>query len=64
MVSYDDPTSFGGNSIILLNHINSFLSAAKGNYIVQSGLAGFAMWDAGGDYNDLLLDAINQQIGR
>ncbi|KAH8997040.1 chitinase [Lactarius hatsudake] len=42
MVSYDDATSF----------------AAKGEYIRDAGLAGFAMWQAGGDSDDILLDAI------
>ncbi|KAL0579745.1 hypothetical protein V5O48_002239 [Marasmius crinis-equi] len=34
--------------------------AAKGNYIADAGLAGFAMWEAGGDYHDILLDSIRQ----
>ncbi|KAH9027953.1 chitinase [Lactarius pseudohatsudake] len=42
MVSYDGATSF----------------AAKGEYIRDAGLAGFAMWEAGGDSDDILLDAI------
>ncbi|THG97747.1 hypothetical protein EW145_g7554 [Phellinidium pouzarii] len=42
MVSYDDATSF----------------AAKGKFITDSGLAGFAMWETGGDSGDILLDAI------
>ncbi|KAI0252956.1 chitinase [Lactifluus subvellereus] len=47
MVSYDDATSF----------------AAKGKYIHNAGLAGFAMWEAGRDSNDILLDAISSGIG-
>ncbi|KAI0053163.1 glycoside hydrolase family 18 protein [Auriscalpium vulgare] len=47
MVSYDDATSF----------------TAKGQYISQAGLAGFAMWEAGGDSQDILLDAISSGIG-
>ncbi|KIP07396.1 glycoside hydrolase family 18 protein [Phlebiopsis gigantea 11061_1 CR5-6] len=43
MVSYDDAQSF----------------AAKGQFIQQSGLLGFAMWEAAGDYEDMLLDAIS-----
>ncbi|KAH9168902.1 chitinase [Lactarius sanguifluus] len=45
MVSYDDATSF----------------AAKGEYIRDAGLAGFAMWQAGGDSDDILLDAIRSR---
>ncbi|KAF9232670.1 glycoside hydrolase superfamily [Melanogaster broomeanus] len=37
-------------------------SPPKGNYIKETGLAGFAMWQAGGDYNDILLDAIKSAI--
>jgi len=47
MISFDDPQSF----------------AAKGNYIKETGLKGFAMWEAGGDYNDLLLDSIRSAVG-
>ncbi|KAI0253573.1 glycoside hydrolase family 18 protein [Lactifluus subvellereus] len=47
MVSYDDATSF----------------AAKGKYIHGAGLAGFAMWEAAGDSNDILLNAISSGIG-
>ncbi|KAG7097637.1 hypothetical protein E1B28_004969 [Marasmius oreades] len=42
MVSYDDATSF----------------AAKGQFIKQNGLKGFAMWHVLGDSNDILVDAM------
>jgi hypothetical protein len=32
--------------------------AAKGEFIRDQGMLGFAMWEAGGDYNDILLDSI------
>ncbi|THH18711.1 hypothetical protein EW146_g2328 [Bondarzewia mesenterica] len=44
MVSYDDATSF----------------TAKGKFIADVGLAGFAMWEAGGDSNNILLNAISE----
>ena len=47
MVSYDDPTSF----------------AAKGKFIAEQGLRGFAIWEAAGDYNNLLVDAVSNAIG-
>ncbi|TBU57448.1 glycoside hydrolase [Dichomitus squalens] len=47
MVSYDDRSSF----------------TAKGKFISEQGLLGFAMWEAGGDYNDILLNAISEAIG-
>ncbi|THH31014.1 hypothetical protein EUX98_g3199 [Antrodiella citrinella] len=47
MVSYDNAESF----------------AAKGQFIQDKGLRGFAMWEAAGDRNDILLDAISQAAG-
>jgi len=46
MVSFDDAASF----------------VAKGQYIKKTGLAGFVLWQAGGDYNDTLLDAIGTAV--
>ncbi|KAL1738184.1 glycoside hydrolase, partial [Schizophyllum fasciatum] len=36
---------------------------AKGEYIKNTGLRGFAIWEAGGDYEDILLDAIRAGAG-
>ncbi|KAJ3992507.1 glycoside hydrolase superfamily [Lentinula boryana] len=47
MISFDNAESF----------------TAKGNFITDYGLAGFAIWEAGGDYNDILLDAIRSAVG-
>ncbi|KAK0482389.1 glycoside hydrolase family 18 protein [Armillaria novae-zelandiae] len=47
LVSFDDATSF----------------AAKGRYISDAGLKGFAMWNVAGDSNDILVDAINEALG-
>jgi len=47
MVSYDDPQSF----------------AAKGKFIIQNNLLGFAMWETTGDHNSLLLGAITTAAG-
>ena len=46
-VSFDDAPAF----------------AAKGTYIAQAGLRGFALWEAGGDYKNVLLDAIREGVG-
>ncbi|KAL4078101.1 glycoside hydrolase family 18 protein [Scleroderma yunnanense] len=46
LISYDDPQSF----------------TAKGQYIAQAGLRGFAMYEVGGDYNGMLLNAINKAM--
>ncbi|KAJ6537255.1 endochitinase [Mycena vulgaris] len=47
MVSYDDARSF----------------AAKGEFIVGKGLAGFAMWDVTGDSRDILVDSLHSAMG-
>ena len=47
MISYDSPTAF----------------QAKGQYIADTGLRGFAMWETAGDYNNILLDAILEGAG-
>lgn len=66
MVSYDDAQSYG-ESILLANdggdRLIDIIIAAKGHFIQQSGLLGFAMWEAAGDYEDILLDAISDGIG-
>ena len=36
----------------------------KGQFIYDTDLAGFAMWEAGGDSNDILLDAIRSGMNR
>jgi chitinase len=47
MVSFDNAQSF----------------AAKGAFVKDSGLLGFAMWEAAGDYHDMLLDSIRAAAG-
>ncbi|KAI3604910.1 glycoside hydrolase family 18 protein [Moniliophthora roreri] len=47
MVSFDDANTF--------DH--------KGHFIKNSGLAGFSIWQAAGDYNDILLDSIRKAAG-
>ncbi|KAK7051350.1 hypothetical protein VNI00_004850 [Paramarasmius palmivorus] len=47
MVSYDDANA--------ADH--------KGHFIKNFGLAGFSLWHAGSDYNDILLDSIRKAAG-
>ncbi|KAL5506868.1 hypothetical protein ACEPAH_6324 [Sanghuangporus vaninii] len=42
MISYDGPNAF----------------VEKREFIKNTGLRGFAMWEAAGDFNDILLDTI------
>lgn len=47
MISFDDAKSFG----------------AKGEFIKTFGLRGYAMWEAAGDYQEILIDAIRRRGG-
>jgi len=42
---------------------DSSLSAAKGKFIRDKGLKGFAMWHSAGDSNDILLTSISGALG-
>jgi hypothetical protein len=74
MVSYDDAKvsfkkrktsseSFWRGMIIIYSIFSVQSFAAKGKFIRDTKLRGFAMWEAGGDYNDILLDAIREAAG-
>ncbi|KAI6021717.1 glycoside hydrolase family 18 protein [Pisolithus microcarpus] len=53
------PFLYDSNSQILFSYDDSQSFTAKGQYISQAGLRGFAMYEVGGDYNNLLISAIN-----
>ncbi|TFY66433.1 hypothetical protein EVG20_g4659 [Dentipellis fragilis] len=46
-VAYDDATSY----------------QMKGNFVKSNGLRGFAMWETGGDYKDILVNSIRSAAG-
>lgn len=46
MISYDNAEAFG----------------AKGQFIVDNQLAGFGIWEVGGDYDNILVDAVRAPI--
>ncbi|KAG1812215.1 glycoside hydrolase family 18 protein [Suillus subaureus] len=52
------PYVYNETSQIMVSFDNVESYAAKGKYIKNTGLRGFAMWEAGGDYNNMLLDSI------
>jgi chitinase len=65
MVSYDDATSFGTSRTQLLVGyplICNYKTAAKGTFIHNLNLAGFAMWELGGDFNNLLVNSIRSAM--
>ncbi len=65
MVSFDDATSFGTSRTRLLVSyplICNYKTAAKGMFIHDFGLAGFAMWQTAGDYNNILVNSIRSAM--
>ena len=66
MVSYDNADSFGKLLLKLMDmtcDANFLPEAAKGTFIANNGLAGFAMWETAGDSDDILLDSIRTAMG-
>ena len=52
------PAVYNATSEVWISYDNTRSFLAKGEFIKKLGLRGFAMWEAGGDYKDLLLDSI------
>ncbi|KIJ18459.1 chitinase [Paxillus involutus ATCC 200175] len=57
------PYVYNATSQVMISFDNADSFAAKGNYIKETGLRGFAMWEAAGDYDDILLDSIRCAAG-
>ncbi|KAK0206906.1 glycoside hydrolase family 18 protein [Desarmillaria ectypa] len=56
------PFIYNTTTEVMISYDNAKSFAAKGQFITDMGLAGFAMWEAGGDYNTTLLDAIREKV--
>ncbi|TFK25208.1 endochitinase [Coprinopsis marcescibilis] len=54
----ETPFLYNPESRVYVSYEDARSYAAKGDFIYSTGIAGFAMWEAGGDYNDVLLDSI------
>jgi len=57
------PYVYNQTTQIMVSFDNAESFAAKGKFIKGTGLRGFAMWEAGGDYNDILLNSIRSAAG-
>ncbi|KIK80302.1 glycoside hydrolase family 18 protein, partial [Paxillus rubicundulus Ve08.2h10] len=57
------PYVYNKTSEVMISFDNADSFAAKGSYIKDTGLRGFAMWEAAGDYDDILLDSIRCAAG-
>ncbi|KAJ8588526.1 glycoside hydrolase [Rhizopogon salebrosus TDB-379] len=57
------PYVYNETSQVMISFDNAQSFTAKGQYIKQTGLRGFPMWEVRGDYNDILLDTISKAVG-
>ncbi|KAI3396840.1 hypothetical protein diail_11611 [Diaporthe ilicicola] len=57
------PFLWNATSNIYVSYDDAESITAKGEYIVSTGLKGFALFEAGGDYNNILLDAARKSTG-
>ncbi|KAG8682501.1 hypothetical protein FRC11_014788, partial [Ceratobasidium sp. 423] len=57
------PFVYNQTSGVFVAFDNAASFAAKGQFINATGLRGFAMWEVGGDYDDILLNAIRSGAG-
>ncbi|KAI6044412.1 glycoside hydrolase family 18 protein [Pisolithus marmoratus] len=57
------PYLYNENSQIMISYDDAVSYAAKGRFIEELGLYGFVMWEAGGDYDNILLSAIRSAGG-
>jgi len=56
------PYVYNPNTQVMVAYDNAESFSAKGNFITQEGLAGFALWEMGGDYNNILFNALTSAI--
>lgn len=57
------PFVYNPSSQVMVSYDNADSFAAKGKFINTLGLRGFAMWEAGGDFKDILVDSIRSASG-
>ncbi|KAH6915081.1 endochitinase [Coprinopsis sp. MPI-PUGE-AT-0042] len=57
------PYVYNKTSEIMVSFDNVQSMAAKGAFIKQNNLRGFATWEAGGDWNNMLLNSIREMGG-
>ncbi|KAF9010611.1 glycoside hydrolase superfamily, partial [Cyathus striatus] len=61
-LSTNQPFVYNQTSQIYAAFDNAQSFTAKGNFINSEGLAGFAIWEAGGGCKDVLLDAVHKFV--
>ncbi|KAG6832174.1 hypothetical protein H0H92_004905 [Tricholoma furcatifolium] len=65
--SYDTcsqtPYVYNPNTEVMVSYDNAKSFAAKGSFIKDKALGGFAMWEVGGDHNNILINSIRNSVG-
>lgn len=57
------PALYDSARQIWVSYDNARSMAVKGQYILSKGLKGFAMWETGGDYKNILVDSVRAAVG-
>ncbi|KAF5388342.1 hypothetical protein D9615_000636 [Tricholomella constricta] len=57
------PFVYNPKTEIMVSFDNAQSFAAKGNFIKKNALRGFAMWEAGGDHKNILINSIRTSAG-
>jgi GH18 family chitinase len=60
---FSQPYLYNTSTGIYVSYENDLSYAIKGGFIHSAGLKGFAIWEAGGDSNDTLLNSICEFLG-
>ncbi|KAJ7197124.1 glycoside hydrolase family 18 protein [Mycena rebaudengoi] len=56
------PFVYNTTTEVMISFDNAESIAEKGKFIASKGLAGFAMWEAGEDYKDILVDSLLESM--
>ncbi|KAJ7639188.1 chitinase [Roridomyces roridus] len=59
----ETPYVYNTTTEVMISFDNARSFKAKGKFIRSQGLAGFAVWEAGGDSNNILVDSIRRAAG-
>ncbi|KAJ7639210.1 chitinase [Roridomyces roridus] len=59
----ETPYVYNMTTEVMISFDNAKSFAAKGKFIKSQALAGFAVWEAGGDSNNVLVDSIREAAG-
>ncbi|KAH8765982.1 family 18 glycosyl hydrolase [Diaporthe sp. PMI_573] len=57
------PFLWNATSNVYVSYDDAESITVKGEYIMNTGLKGWAVWEAGGDYNNIIVDAARKSTG-